>query len=42
MERIEGDVGLYLGQTQREIGATIDLDHLISGLPKGFGALAPR
>ena len=42
VERIEGDIGVNLGQTQREIGAAIDLDHLISGLPQGFGALTPR
>ena len=42
MQGIEGNVGLHFGQTQGEIGAAIDLDHLISGLPQGFGALTPR
>ena len=41
MQGVEGDIGLNFGQTRGKIGAAIDLDHLISGLPQGFGAFAP-
>ena len=42
MQGVETDVGFDFGQAHGQIGAAIDLDHLISCRPQGIGACAPR
>ena len=42
MQGVEADVGAQFGQPRRQIGAAIDLRHLVTSLPQGLGAFAPR